>query len=178
MSHVHTLPTTFEILWLCVPSTYGTCIKPFSRASNHISIRKKVMDYPHQYSLHIWWTQVTFPSFSDYYQPIIGTICLHCSSNLTFNQPINTSKSLRSCCKKVWQHPSLLYYFTLLQKDLVAPFFKTLCSPTQNYTLLSTIKITIQFFILVKPLVHHLSIPLCSGSTMHALHSCFSTFNW
>ena len=65
MSHVHTLSTTFEIHWICVPSTYRACKKPFSRATNHISISGKVMDYPHQYSIHIkeWpWMSIVCPS--------------------------------------------------------------------------------------------------------------------
>ena len=64
MSHVHTLPTTFEIHWICVPSTYTACKKPFSHGTSHIYISKKFMDYLHQYSLHIkeWpWMSIVCP---------------------------------------------------------------------------------------------------------------------
>ena len=64
MSHVHTLPTIFEMHWICVLSTYRSCTKTFSHATSHISISRKVTDYPHQYSLHIkeWpWMSIICP---------------------------------------------------------------------------------------------------------------------
>ena len=50
---MYTFPTKFEILWICVPSTYVTWIKLFICATRHISISTKFMDYP--------WMSIIFP---------------------------------------------------------------------------------------------------------------------